>query len=91
MQSQVKTEEQRNGGWSGNGTGNMRKLENNNRRYSRGEHQLLFPHCNPTKFHLLFDGDFDIIICIGVWRSLVARSAGGREVASSNLVTPIFI
>lgn len=25
----------------------------------------------------------------GVWRSLVARSAGGREVASSNLVTPI--
>ncbi len=48
-------------------------------------------YCNPTKFHLLFDGDFDIIICIGVWRSLVARSAGGREVASSNLVTPIFI
>ena len=46
-------------------------------------------YCNPTKFHLLFDGDFDIIICIGVWRSLVARSAGGREVASSNLVTPI--
>ena len=26
---------------------------------------------------------------VGVWRSLVARSAGGREVASSNLVTPI--
>ena len=24
----------------------------------------------------------------GVWRSLVARSAGGREGASSNLVTP---
>ena len=28
---------------------------------------------------------------IGVWRSLVARSAGGREVAGSNPVTPIFI
>ena len=26
---------------------------------------------------------------IGVWRSLVARSAGGREVAGSNPVTPI--
>lgn len=26
----------------------------------------------------------------GVWRSLVARSAGGREVAGSNPVTPIF-
>ena len=25
----------------------------------------------------------------GVWRSLVARSAGGREVASSNLATPM--
>ena len=25
----------------------------------------------------------------GVWRSLVARSAGGREVAGSNPVTPI--
>ena len=27
--------------------------------------------------------------CSGVWRSLVARSAGGREVAGSNPVTPI--
>ena len=27
----------------------------------------------------------------GVWRSLVARSAGGREVAGSNPVAPIFI
>ena len=27
----------------------------------------------------------------GVWRSLVARSAGGREVAGSNPVTPIFL
>ena len=26
----------------------------------------------------------------GVWRSLVARSAGGREVAGSNPVTPTF-
>ncbi len=25
----------------------------------------------------------------GVWRSLVARSAGGREVAGSNPVTPM--
>ena len=32
-----------------------------------------------------------IIISVpGVWRSLVARSAGGREVAGSNPVTPIF-
>ena len=27
----------------------------------------------------------------GVWRSLVARSAGGREVAGSNPVTPSHI
>ena len=27
----------------------------------------------------------------GVWRSLVARSAGGREVAGSNPVAPIFL
>ena len=32
-----------------------------------------------------------IIFVVGVWRSLVARSAGGREVAGSNPVTPIFI
>lgn len=31
-----------------------------------------------------------IIMSTGVWRSLVARSAGGREVAGSNPVTPIF-
>lgn len=31
----------------------------------------------------------DIIERYGVWRSLVARSAGGREVAGSNPVTPI--
>ena len=28
-------------------------------------------------------------VSFGVWRSLVARSAGGREVAGSNPVTPI--
>ena len=28
-------------------------------------------------------------ICFGVWRSLVARTAGGREVAGSNPVAPI--
>ena len=28
---------------------------------------------------------------VGVWRSLVARLNGVQEVASSNLVTPIFI
>ena len=27
----------------------------------------------------------------GVWRSLVARSAGGREVAGSNPVTPTYM
>ena len=27
----------------------------------------------------------------GVWRSLVARTAGGREVAGSNPVAPIFL
>lgn len=31
-----------------------------------------------------------IIVSTGVWRSLVARSAGGREVAGSNPVTPIY-
>ena len=31
-----------------------------------------------------------IIIFTGVWRSLVARTAGGREVAGSNPVAPIF-
>ena len=32
-----------------------------------------------------------IIVSVpGVWRSLVARSAGGREVAGSNPVTPIY-
>ena len=30
-----------------------------------------------------------IIILTGVWRSLVARTAGGREVAGSNPVAPI--
>jgi hypothetical protein len=30
-----------------------------------------------------------IIMSTGVWRSLVARSAGGREVAGSNPVAPI--
>ena len=29
------------------------------------------------------------IFCFGVWRSLVARTAGGREVAGSNPVAPI--
>ena len=29
-------------------------------------------------------------MCFGVWRSLVARSAGGREVAGSNPVAPSF-
>ena len=29
------------------------------------------------------------IFCYGVWRSLVARTAGGREVAGSNPVAPI--
>ena len=31
------------------------------------------------------------IFCCGVWRSLVARTAGGREVAGSNPVAPIKI
>ena len=30
-----------------------------------------------------------IIILTGVWRSLVARTAGGREVAGSKPVAPI--
>ena len=32
---------------------------------------------------------FNTIEYIGAWRSLVARTAGGREVAGSNPVTPI--
>ncbi len=34
---------------------------------------------------------FVIIEFTGVWRSLVARTAGGREVAGSNPVAPIFL
>lgn len=34
---------------------------------------------------------FGIIPNTGVWRSLVARAAGGREVAGSNPVAPIRI
>ena len=31
----------------------------------------------------------DTMTLVGVWRSLVARTAGGREVAGSNPVAPI--
>ena len=43
------------------------------------------------KNSLLFEYN-SVIICsvYGVWRSLVARTAGGREVAGSNPVAPIF-
>ena len=34
---------------------------------------------------------FNTIEYIGAWRSLVARTAGGREVAGSNPVAPIFL
>ncbi len=37
-----------------------------------------------------FSRESVIIIFTGVWRSLVARTAGGREVAGSNPVAPIF-
>ena len=42
------------------------------------------------KNSLLFEYN-SVIICsvYGVWRSLVARTAGGREVAGSNPVAPI--
>ena len=44
-----------------------------------------------VKKQLLFSKKSGIMIFVyGVWRSLVARSAGGREVAGSNPVTPIF-
>ena len=33
---------------------------------------------------------FNTIEYIGAWRSLVARTAGGREVAGSNPVAPTF-
>ena len=35
-------------------------------------------------------GCYNSFCCDGVWRSLVARTAGGREVAGSNPVAPIF-
>jgi hypothetical protein len=39
---------------------------------------------------LIFIITFDTISTVrGVWRSLVARTAGGREVAGSNPVAPI--
>ena len=31
------------------------------------------------------------IFCSGAWRSLVARTAGGREVAGSNPVAPSIV
>ena len=37
----------------------------------------------------LFRLCYTMQVSFGVWRSLVARSAGGREVAGSNPVTPI--
>ena len=49
-------------------------------------------HCFSVKikFVLVIFSVYAIIInCYGVWRSLVARTAGGREVAGSNPVTPI--
>ena len=41
------------------------------------------------KIGLPFLKIYAIMKFIGVWRSLVARSAGGREVAGSNPVAPI--
>ena len=49
-------------------------------------------HCFSVKikFVLVIFSVYAIIInCYGVWRSLVARTAGGREVAGSNPVAPI--
>lgn len=40
-------------------------------------------------FFFTFTGNFVIVVFTGVWRSLVARTAGGREVAGSNPVAPI--
>lgn len=45
-----------------------------------------------VKKQLLFSKKSGIMIFVyGVWRSLVARTAGGREVAGSNPVAPIFL
>ena len=35
--------------------------------------------------------DCNVLSTFGVWLSLVKRSSGGREIASSNLVTPTMI
>ena len=48
----------------------------------------IFKNRSKMNFLFAFFGKFDIIESTGVWRSLVARSAGGREVAGSNPVTP---
>ena len=58
------------------------------------DHTLYFhpyDHLSPQKMVA-----FTIRLCYsymrcGVWRSLVARTAGGREVAGSNPVAPIFL
>ena len=50
----------------------------------------IFKNRSKMNFLFAFFGKFDIIESTGVWRSLVARSAGGREVAGSNPVTPIY-
>ena len=49
-----------------------------------------FLYVSDDIFRLLLPVSGIIISVPGVWRSLVARSAGGREVAGSNPVTPIF-
>ena len=50
-----------------------------------------FLYVSDDIFRLSFFPVSGIIISVpGVWRSLVARSAGGREVAGSNPVAPIF-
>ena len=54
------------------------KTGENSWKFSR---KILTKHKEYHKITYAFDG---------VWRSLVARSAGGREVAGSNPVTPIY-
>ena len=65
----------------------MRDLYNEN--VMSNQRIEIFGKINKKTVEILFAICYTIVRS-GVWRSLVARTAGGREVAGSNPVAPIF-
>lgn len=65
----------------------MRNLYNEN--VKSNQRIEIFGKINKKTVEILFVICYTIVRS-GVWRSLVARTAGGREVAGSNPVAPIF-